>query len=235
MERTQFSIFSGVCSLCGDVCGPAMDLCAPCRADLPFQTHACRACGVTLPVSGLCGRCLVKPPFYQGVVSLFDYAPPVDGLITGLKYHGKLGHARLLGLLLAQRLLQQGDEPPEVVLPVPLHRRRLRERGFNQAVEIARPVAHALRIPIELHGCRRERMTSPQSTLPAARRRKNVSNAFAIARDFRWRRVAIVDDVMTTGHTVAALAHCLGRHGVEEVRVWVCARAAPPAGPVVGM
>ncbi len=230
MESIQFSCFPGVCTLCGDACGAAMDLCEPCRADLPFQVHGCPGCGVTLPACGLCGRCLGRRPAYHGVVSLFEYVPPVDGLITGLKYHGKLGHARLLGQLLTQRLLRHDGERPEVILPVPLHGKRLHERGFNQAVEIARPVAHALQVPIELHACRRRRMTSPQSTLPAAQRQKNVRNAFAMTRDCQWRRVAIVDDVMTTGHTVAALAQCLRHHGVEEVQVWVCARAAPLVG-----
>ena len=230
MESIQFFRFPGVCTLCGDVCGTAMDLCEPCRADLPGHSRQrCHGCGMALPVSGLCGRCLKNPPPYQGVVCLFDYAPPVDGLITGLKYHGKLGHARVLGQLLTQRL-RAGDVPlPEVILPVPLHGRRLCERGFNQAVEIARPVARALRLPLELRACRRHRMTSPQSTLPAAQRRTNVHNAFVVTRPVRWRRVAIVDDVMTTGHTVAALARCLRRHGVEDIQVWVCARAALPA------
>ncbi len=229
MESIQFPRFPAVCVLCGETCGTDMDLCGACRSDFPSSPLRCRGCGIPLPAPGACGRCLQTPPPHHGVFCLFDYAPPLDGLITGLKYHGRLAHALLLGGLMARRLLGEGGDRPEAIIPVPLHGKRLRERGFNQAVEIARPVARALRLPLDPRSCRRRRATSPQSMLPAAQRSSNVRDAFAVKGAMRWRHVAIVDDVMTTGHTVDALSRCLLRHGVEKIQVWVCARAAPPA------
>ena len=126
---------------------------------------------------------------------------------------------------MAEHYAQQ-DARPEVIIPVPLHTGRLRERGFNQALELARPVAARLRIPINIHACARTRGTAAQSDLPAAQRTKNVKGAFELREPLKEvHRVAIIDDVMTTGATVDELARVLIAAGVENVQVWVCARA----------
>lgn len=117
------------------------------------------------------------------------------------------------------------DAVPEVLVPVPLHRARLRERGFNQAVEIARPLARRLGLGLNLDSCERVRNTAEQTRLDAAARSKNLRGAFRVVRPFPYRHVAIVDDVLTTGNTVASLAGSLRAVGVEEVEVWSCARA----------
>jgi ComF family protein len=116
-------------------------------------------------------------------------------------------------------------EPPEVLLPVPLHPARLRERGFNQALELARPLARRFDRPLLIDAVRRIRATPPQTGTDRGARRRNIRNAFALHRPLPWRHVAIVDDVMTTGSTVAELARLLRRNGVERVQVWVAARA----------
>ena len=226
MDSIQLGLFPGVCSLCGDLCRPVLDLCDACRADLPFQSSACRCCGISLPMSEVCGHCLGKTRVYRHVVGLFDYRPPVDTLILGLKYRSKLSYARLLGRLLAEKLLQREEDLPEVIIPVPLHPRRLQERGYNQALEIARPLAHKLRLPIDFRTCQRHRMTAAQSTLTASERQQNVRGVFSVKPGFKKKHIAIVDDVMTTGHTVAALAQQLRNCGVSNIEVWVCARAA---------
>jgi ComF family protein len=179
-----------------------------------------------MPGATLCGQCLQDPPSYDSAVSLFRYAYPADHLILRLKFQAQLHLARALGELLARHLKREMQTMPEIIIPVPLHRARLRERGFNQALEIARPIARSLSIPVDYKSCERVRKTSAQSLLPAAERRKNIKGAFRVTRLIAARHVAILDDVMTTGHTVQELAATLRKAGVERIDVWVVARAA---------
>jgi ComF family protein len=153
------------------------------------------------------------------------YAPPADFLIKSLKFHDRPACARLMGEIIALSLQSRDIATlPECLLPVPLHPARLRERGFNQAIAIARPLARRLGLPLDPHSLRRVRHTAAQSTLPADRRRANVRGAFEVVADLPWRHVAIVDDVVTTGHTVDELARTLRRAGVERVEVWAWAK-----------
>lgn len=222
------ALFSPVCALCGnlggDEHGDAIDLCNGCRADLPYNASYCIRCAIPLPITGLCGHCLREPPPYASSFSLFHYAPPVDHLIIALKFRGRLSLARLLGELMASALAARTEPLPELLIPVPLHRTRLRERGYNQALELARPIGRRCRIPIEYQRCHRVRATSAQTQLSARERRRNVKGAFRVDGPLAA-RVAIVDDVMTTGHTVQELTLALMRAGVERVEVWCCARA----------
>jgi len=121
--------------------------------------------------------------------------------------------------------LQQTAERPELILPVPLYKSRYRERGFNQAIEIARTVGKELQIPLDITSCRRHRDTPHQTQLPAQKRRKNLKNAFSVIKPIHARHIAILDDVMTTGSTVHELAYVLKKAGASRVDVWVCARA----------
>ncbi len=152
------------------------------------------------------------------------YTSPIDHLIQALKYGRQLSCARILGEYLAAHI---GDiaTKPDVVVPVPLHRARLRERGFNQSLELARPLAKRLGIPLIIDGARRTRPTVPQTGLRLKERQKNVRGAFAVMQDFTDKRIAIVDDVMTSGATVEALARALRKAGAGAVEVWVVARA----------
>ena len=126
---------------------------------------------------------------------------------------------------MAEAIRGDAQPLPELILPVPLHHRRLRERGFNQALELARPIAAGLGLPLDWHHAQRLRATDPQSDLPAKLRSHNVKGAFTVAPGLAVSSVAIVDDVMTTGHTVNELAVMLRGSGVRSVSVWVCARA----------
>ena len=223
------------CVLCGASGAPGRDLCTGCHTDLPhLGTRACRRCAAPLgpAAAEICGRCLRRPPSYDAALAAFVYQPPLSRLITDLKFHQALHLARLLGRELggavsnARAGLDAG--PPEVIVPVPLHPARLRQRGYNQALELARPVARHLGIPLAPELCERVRATPAQTDLPAARRGANVRGAFR-ARDCAGiERAAIVDDVLTTGHTVAELTRVLRRAGVRHVEVWGCARAAAP-------
>ncbi|CAK0757905.1 competence protein ComFC [Gammaproteobacteria bacterium] len=156
----------------------------------------------------------------------FTYEPPIDHLIITLKFHSRLAHARLLGELLADHLAAREDPLPELILPVPLHPTRLRTRGYNQAVELARPIARRLGLSIDTTLCRRIRATASQSTLDAKTRRRNMHGAFAITSKNRIAggRVAILDDVVTTGNTVEEFARVLRQAGAREIEVWAVAR-----------
>lgn len=145
-------------------------------------------------------------------------------LVTNLKFNANYKNARLLGLLLAEQL-QRRTALPECIIPVPLHEKRYQERGFNQSIEISRTVAKQLRIPLELNACIRHRNTQHQVSLPAKQRHNNIKNAFSIVRPLRYSHVAVLDDVMTTGSTVAEIASVLKTAGVQKVEIWVCARA----------
>jgi ComF family protein len=162
-------------------------------------------------------------------LALFPYQGPVVALITQLKFRHQLSHAQLLGTLLAERVQAawyQTQPLPDVILPVPIHAERLRERGFNQTVEIGRPLAAYLDIPLDRSGAIRHRATAAQSGLTATERRHNVANAFTVTRDYRNLTVAILDDVITTGHTIRAFSKAVEAAGATEIHVWCCARAS---------
>ncbi len=226
IKHVQRGLFPATCVLCGCDAAGELDLCTACRADLPHVLRACPRCGLPLATeaAGECGACVTDPPAFTRTSAPFRYEDPVKHLIHALKFNRKLYVARVLGELMAGHYEQQGARP-DVIIPVPLHPGRLRERGFNQALELARPVAARLHIPINIHACARTRGTAAQSDLPAAQRAKNIQGAFAMRAQLHVRRVAIIDDVMTTGATANELAGMLIAHGVEEVHIWVCARA----------
>lgn len=212
------------CLLCRTTDPDGPGLCPGCRADLPWLSPGCPRCALPLTTApGLaCGACQTRPPPFDTTLALFHYAPPVDELIQQLKFGQGLHLARLFAGLLAERL---ADAPrPDCILPVPLHPRRQRERGFNQALEIARPLARRLGCRVDAVCCVRARATPPQARLSAAQRRRNLRDAFVLTRPLPGRHIALLDDVMTTGSTLAAIAGLLRRAGAERIDVWVCAR-----------
>ena len=213
------------CLVCGEAC-PAESLCPACRRALPWNRSACQRCALPLPVSvAACGHCLRRPPPLTVVHAAFRYEIPLDRLLPRLKFHDDLAAGRLLGGLMAEALA--GTERPDALIPVPLHRRRLRSRGFDQTLELAVPLAHALRLPLMDDILMRMRETAPQSRLDAAARRRNLRRAFAVREGgVLPTHVALVDDVMTTGATLHAAADALLRAGVKRVDAWVCARVA---------
>ncbi|MEK6747932.1 MAG: double zinc ribbon domain-containing protein [Pseudomonadota bacterium] len=216
----------GRCLLCGAYALAGHALCSGCFDDLPMLTSTCPRCGIALPTTGTglpCGACQTHPPPYERTIALCAYAAPLEQLIQHFKFHNRLTIAPTLARMFAARV---ADLPllPEALIPVPLHISRLRQRGYNQAVELARPLSRLLNIPVDLHSLQRTRATAPQLELDAEARRKNLRNAFQVVRPINARHVAIIDDVMTTGSTVAVIAKLLRKHGVERIDVWVMAR-----------
>jgi ComF family protein len=176
----------------------------------------------------LCGRCISKPPRFDYCYSLFRYEDGIIQLVHQLKFAEKISNARSLGEMLYHRLqaeIQRTSEKPECLLPVPLHNRRLRQRGYNQSIEIARVIARKLAIPIEYDLVARQRHTEAQSGLTAKQRRKNIRNAFCVTGRIKYKHVLVIDDVVTTGTTVNELSRVLKKHKVERVGVLSIARA----------
>lgn len=222
-------LFPSRCLACGTPCGRE-DWCAPCRQRLPWiEGNRCPCCAVRYSGHGLCGQCQAHPPAFTTCVPALAYQPPVDRYIQALKYRGQLLYARLCGELLADTLQNHLGlalaSRPECIIPVPLHPYRLCRRGFNQALEIARPIARRFDLPIDYRCLKRIRATQAQTHLSPKDRANNVKGAFVVHRQPPYKRVALIDDVMTTGHTANEIARCLQRAGVEEVEVWVVARA----------
>lgn len=212
--------------MCNAATGGA-SLCSACHADLPWNGRACRRCGVALaaPEAVLCGHCLRTPPPFDAALCAFQYRFPIDRLLVKLKFHAQLGYARILGDLIAERIDTQAGLRPDVIVPVPLHPNRIRQRGFNQATEIARALGARLELPVATNLCVRRRATEAQSSLAAAARRRNLRGAFAATSRRPPPRVAIVDDVVTTGATAAELARTLRAAGARTVLLWSAARA----------
>lgn len=206
------------CLVCGDPGHDDLDLCWACLADLPWAGRACLRCALPLPDTALivCGTCREEVPPQAATHASLLYLPPVDQLLVRYKFRQDLAAGRLLAQLM-QRAPPPWWCPP--LVPVPLHNRRLRQRGYNQAGELCR----LLPMPV-WQGLHRRRHTAPQSERTAEQRRENLFDAFDV-RGLVPTRLTVVDDVMTTGSTVMEVAETLRLVGAAEVRVWVCARA----------
>ena len=219
------------CLACSEAGHHGYDLCAACLATLPWNHHACARCAIPLPVvptqpqaPQVCGDCLQRPPPLQMTCAAFVYGAPLDRLLPRFKFHHDLAAGRLLAQLMAHVLADA--ERPQALLPIPLHHARLRSRGYDQALELAKPLSRALQMPLLRDALVRTRATAQQSRLDAAQRRRNVRKAFMVdSRASLPAHVVLVDDVMTTGATLHAAARALRRAGVARVDAWVCARA----------
>jgi len=224
-QRIGDRLFGGSCFLCRGAA--AALLCARCDAELPrLGAERCPRCALASPGGAVCGRCLAAPPAYDATVAALEYRFPADVLVHALKFRAELALAPLLGGLVSERVRR--SEPVDCVVPVPLSRRRLAERGFNQSLEIARRLDGAIRARLSPELCRRTRDTAAQMGLPLAEREGNVAGAFRCPNPIDGAIVAVLDDVMTTGTTLDAVAAELKRAGAARVVNWVVARTPPP-------
>jgi ComF family protein len=216
------------CLLCHAHTVNSNGLCAACRTALPSNHQCCRICALPLPATSTqkvrCGACQRRIPRFDGVFAPFLYEHPVSDLIVALKYHHRLAAGRVLGQLLTEHITRHTDALPDCVIPVPLHAHRLRERGFNQASELARAVTRDLELPLSLGSLHRIKETPAQAGLKRSLRLRNLADAFEYHDQTPPEHVAIVDDVVTTGATAEALARVLKRAGVAKVDIWAVAR-----------
>jgi ComF family protein len=224
-RRLADLLFGGSCYLCR---GAAEGLlCAACDADLPRLGEAlCPRCGLASGGGAVCGRCLAHPPNYDATHAALAYRFPADVLVQALKFRNELSLAPLLGRLLAARVAR--SEPVQYLVPVPLSGARLAERGCNQALEIARSVARETGARLAPELCERVRDTRSQADLPMDERTRNVRGAFRCAGLVAGATVAVLDDVMTTGATLDAVAGAFKDAGAARVVNWVVARTPAP-------
>lgn len=209
------------CFLCTSPSGAA-PLCAPCRAALPRLTAHCPICAQPLAEARLCGACLAHAPHFDATWALFRYEFPLDRLIQAFKFKQRLA----LGAWFADEMAAQPIPTADMVMPLPLSAARLRERGFNQSVELARRIASKHHVPLLLDACTRRHQAVAQSRLPWRARQKNIRHAFECHMNLSGKHILVIDDVMTTGATLNELARTLKAHGAAQVSNLVVARVA---------
>ena len=220
-------IYPSNCVLCGVSCNTGRNLCNSCAADIRVNNSACSRCAIPLPLvsqGSLCGQCLQNPPEYNAAWSAFIYAQPLEWMIHQLKFNAKLSFATTMSAL-AEPHLPVLNSRPDCIVPVPLHLKRIKERGFNQALELVKPLAQKLAIPIDTKSCFRKNSTSAQTGLNAKHRRQNIKDAFVFKNTHKYKYIVLFDDVVTTGSTMGELAKIIKLQGVERVDVWSLARA----------
>lgn len=217
------------CPICDKVVPAGQLVCASCQIALAAirwrPDGHCQTCAEPSPATS-CGRCLSSPPSFQQCVAAYPYAEPVADLIQRLKYgHDFTALPPMADSLCAAGVAYLPDvERPDAIVPVPLHPKRLRSRGFNQSLELARPLARHLGIRLRPELAERRIDTASQANLSLQDRQRNVQNAFSASPRVFGLRILIVDDVMTTGATADALSQALLRAGAKDVRLLVLAR-----------
>lgn len=216
------------CLLCCRQSGRAFALCASCEGNLPWLRSICLRCALPLkdPINGC--QCALKLPPYDALQAVFDYAWPINRFIAKWKYGGQLHFTTLLAHFMVEQLTPAFAV--DCIIPMPLHPQKLRERGFNQCIELASMIAKHHAIPLDKWSCTRLSHTQTQSQLSAQQRIRNLHSAsFAINKAFKAKHVLIVEDIVTTGATIVALTLALKHHGVETVEIWCCCRTLKTA------
>ena len=226
-RRLGFLLLPPRCLLCGERGTSGRELCARCHSGLPWNAMHCARCALPLTQpAAFCAHCLRHTPSFDRVLAPLQYASPLDTLIMRFKFKEDLAAGNLLADLVIDAIRTSTMPLPDLIIPVPLHERRLRERGFNQSLELARRIGKAFARQVDGATLRRMRATEVQSVLAAKARRQNVRGAFASAPGrIDGRSIALVDDVVTTAATVNECATILKRAGAREVNVWAVARA----------
>ena len=236
-QRLLTTIYPPVCLLCGakgqQIRGEAVDICKRCHDELQSNDQCCSRCGIPLTVHAeICGACLKKPPLFENFFAPYLYQGDIRRLLIALKFNQKLSHARLLGSLMAEKLASHfavASDIPDLIIPVPLHSKRQRERGYHQALELVRPLAKRYKIPINHQLISRKTATTKQTKLTADERRRNLRGAFTVRDKLKVPpHLVIFDDVVTTGTTVTELAKTLKRAGAKRIDVWAVARVPKP-------
>lgn len=211
------------CLFCCEPSGRGFALCGGCEQSLPFLPQVCPRCALPPDDEENGCICIKKPPSYDAIQAVFDYAWPLNHIMTKWKYHGQFYFALMLAELMVKRLTPR--YPPDCIMPVPLHPHRLRQRGFNQCIELAKHIAKSQNLPLDRRSCTRIINNPSQSQLSAIDREKNINiSTFAVRSDFKAQHVLIIEDIVTTGATMNALSLSLKRQGVQTVEIWCCCR-----------
>jgi len=241
LEKGMTAVYPARCLLCQTLTGEKAAICESCYQALPWNTNSCSQCALPLahPLNMttetstiLCGRCQRQTPYYDCSYSIFRYEGDVVQMVHQLKFQQNLVYSKLMATMFSENISERLNASasasvciPDCLLPVPLHKKRLRQRGFNQSIELARTLSKNLNITLNIGDLMRVRATVSQSGLDARQRKKNIRAAFALREGFSASHVAIIDDVVTTGSTVNEIAKLLKASGVERVDVYSFARA----------
>lgn len=239
------TVFPHNCIVCNAALYTRISLCRSCEEQLPWQPPGCQYCGIILAhaddSASVCSKCQQALPAFSSCHALFEYCSPVRELISNFKYHHQFASGRVFGQLLLRAFERHydGSSFPELLIPVPLHKRRLQRRGFNQSALLAREISRNCNIPMDTNSCIRLFSTPAQRGLNATERASNIFNAFSIKASIKTsiktshgdsrrhvmpERIAIIDDVVTTTATANELATTLRQTGVREIDVWALAR-----------
>ncbi len=241
VKKAGAIIYPKVCLHCNDAGHNGMDLCERCLQRLPWVKFTCSRCALPLANSNasVCGACINRDLHFDHASTPFQFDGFIRDAIYQFKFNQKLNQGKLLAQLLLQHIKGMQLEVPELIIPVPLHKKRMQQRGYNQALEIARIVSKGLagglvgeyveeyKSELDYNAVYRNRDTSAQMELPAKQRHKNVKGAFSLKNNskiFKNKYVCIIDDVMTTGNTVNEVAKCFKKAGARSVGVWCIAR-----------
>ncbi|MEX2326327.1 MAG: ComF family protein [Pseudomonadales bacterium] len=231
LSAFSFNLFPGTCILCNALTQRPIDLCEPCQRDLPHARSACDICALPLPYVGTCGRCLARPPYFQRAFAAFIYESPVDRLVNEFKSGRRLVGKVLSDILGAEfATTSKREDFPDLLIPVPLTRSRIHQRGFNQALDIALHVSDRIKVPVAQDICHRIKETPQQKTLSAASRKRILRGAFEIQGDIQGRSIGLVDDVVTTGASASEIARTLLMSGAETISVLALARTPVHSG-----
>jgi ComF family protein len=221
---TQSLGLPSICILCNQFHKNNLAVCAPCIALLSPLGPACHYCAYPLPDSHylICGRCIKKPPYFDRTLVAYCFEEPLRSLLHRFKYHNGLYLSSFLSHLVIQAIKKE-DKTPQCLIPVPMHPKRIRERGFNHAAILTQSLAKKLRIPYDISACQKIINTAPQASLDGEQRQKNLHHAFK-TKKIPYQHVALIDDLITTGATANELARTLKKAGVKQVDLWCCAR-----------
>lgn len=226
------SLFKQNCLLCDGYLNTTEEnsvaICSACLGDMPWQTNtACSQCGLASD-GNICGSCLANPPAFDATHAVFLYHYPIDAMMVRYKYGNMLRLSNTFGQLLTQQLAPKGlMDHIDLVIPMPMHPKRIQERGFNQAHEIAKVMIKNSATTLDFKSATRIKLTPPQASLPLKARVNNIKGAFSVSANLAGKRIAIVDDVMTSGASLNELAKTLKKAGAEHVECWVIARTLP--------
>lgn len=219
------TLFGADCVLCG--AAESGEVCADCTAALQRVGNACPRCAAVLcAFDEPCGACLRHPPAFDAARCAFTYRFPLERLVARYKYGGDVAIGKWLASQLANAVMN--EPPPDLLVVPPLARERMHERGFNQALEIAKAVGRRLGLRVDAHVVRRARESAPQASLTRRERLANLRGAFRCDARLDGLDIAVVDDVMTTGATAEAMALALKAAGAARVRIWAVARTPEP-------
>jgi ComF family protein len=215
-------LFKQNCTLCAAPTNSELSLCQDCIKDLVPAPHpSCPQCGLSTQ-GDICGKCIKQRPHYDATHALFTYSYPADAMLQHYKYNNALYLCQTFAQLLIDKIQ---DNDIDVIIAMPLHPSRIKERGFNQSLEVAKIIAKQCNISLDHTSCSRIKNTPPQASLPLKSRLKNMKNAFQCSQSFIGQHVVLIDDVMTTGSSLNELAKIIKKAGARKISCYVLARA----------